>query len=597
MTDPRLELGDPTTSAQRLFELAQSNPELGPQIAAHPNAYPGLRDWIAQYAAPAAASEPPQVQQAQQAPEQQVQHQAPAQEWPAAQPAPQQQPAQPWQAATAAPQHQAPAQFEPQQFTQPTTPLGHTQPTEQLPQAQAAAPFGAGQPQPGAWPGGAGHPGGPGYPGPGGPAPAAGGKRSKKPLFITLAAVLVVALIAVGGIIWATIASKVGGSRSPEAAAAKIIDGFTSFDPLTLYGSLAPSEISGFTAATERLMEVDVSSKDEESLRQAADRLKNAVSIEVDGIETETEELAEGVERVVYIGGTITIDGDEDEIVDAMMDFYALSGELTGSSSRDYLDYMEDDLRDSIDLPYVFDFAEYEDDHDIPIGVVTVQEGGSWYVSPMLSMADAVYRPMAEYGDAGRLGSEVVEGEPAESPEAAGAALAEAVVNGDLDDIAAHLPLAERRLLSIYGEPLFDDIDGWNDGIELDAAEFSAETSGSTARLGIEDLSISIPDFGYYGDEELSLKFSGHCVDIEHYDPYWDETERNSGCLDDVIPKKIYTELGLDEAALIAVKEGGGWFVSPVATVADIVAIVSARTAELSQEGKLEDLFDDISAY
>ena len=89
MTDPRLELGDPTTSAQRLFELAQSNPELGPQIAAHPNAYPGLRDWIAQYAAPAAASEPPQVQQAQQAPEQQVQHQAPAQEWPAAQPAPQ----------------------------------------------------------------------------------------------------------------------------------------------------------------------------------------------------------------------------------------------------------------------------------------------------------------------------------------------------------------------------------------------------------------------------------------------------------------------------------------------------------------------------
>jgi len=56
MTDPRLELGDPTTSAQRLFELAQSNPELGPQIAAHPNAYPGLRDWIAQYAAPAAAS-------------------------------------------------------------------------------------------------------------------------------------------------------------------------------------------------------------------------------------------------------------------------------------------------------------------------------------------------------------------------------------------------------------------------------------------------------------------------------------------------------------------------------------------------------------
>ena len=49
----------------------------------------------------------------------------------------------------------------------------------------------------------------------------------------------------------------------------------------------------------------------------------------------------------------------------------------------------------------------------------------------------------------------------------------------------------------------------------------------------------------------------------------------------------------LEQQGLIKLKDGTGI----LATVADIVAIVSARTAELSQEGKLEDLFDDISAY
>ncbi len=52
MLDPSKEVTDPTTSAERLQQLALERPELGAQIAAHPNCYPELRQWISQYAAP-----------------------------------------------------------------------------------------------------------------------------------------------------------------------------------------------------------------------------------------------------------------------------------------------------------------------------------------------------------------------------------------------------------------------------------------------------------------------------------------------------------------------------------------------------------------
>ncbi len=40
------ELADPDIAPARLFELAQSNPELHPAIAAHPATYPDLLDWL-----------------------------------------------------------------------------------------------------------------------------------------------------------------------------------------------------------------------------------------------------------------------------------------------------------------------------------------------------------------------------------------------------------------------------------------------------------------------------------------------------------------------------------------------------------------------
>ena len=55
-TSALTELADPGTSAARLMEIAQAHPELGPQIVAHPNVYPGLVEWVAAYGTPAPAA-------------------------------------------------------------------------------------------------------------------------------------------------------------------------------------------------------------------------------------------------------------------------------------------------------------------------------------------------------------------------------------------------------------------------------------------------------------------------------------------------------------------------------------------------------------
>lgn len=58
-TGPAAELTDPATSAHRLSEIAVTHPELRGAIASHPNAYPGLLEWMENQERPAVASRLP----------------------------------------------------------------------------------------------------------------------------------------------------------------------------------------------------------------------------------------------------------------------------------------------------------------------------------------------------------------------------------------------------------------------------------------------------------------------------------------------------------------------------------------------------------
>jgi len=575
MSTPQHELGDPSTSPQRLFEIAQSNPELGSLIAAHPNAYPELKQWVANLAPaqPEAAvdptptsAEPAAAAAPEAAPATPNTPQAPQ----AFNPAPAAQAAAP-QAFGAAPTPGQPTQAYPtqayptadqSQFTQPTTPLG------------------------GGFPGGPGAPASPVYAG--GAQPP---KKSRKGLWITIISIVLVAALAVtGGLIWWNLSSKTSGSSTPEAAANKVLDSVSTLDQLSIYGSLAPSEIGAFQNAFDKWSKeagVDENSKVSDKVKALADTL----DVKIEGIETEVTELMTGVQRVTYTAGTITVDGDKAKVIDAAVALYEASIEESPGQEMD-----PQSLRKSLDrqleLPTTLNFADLQDERIKP-SVVVVQEGDLWYMSPMLTVADSLY--LASGGSQDALGTELIEGKPSSSPEAAATDLAEAIMNADdLGDIAAHLPLAERRLISIYGQG-FKLPRGWNDDFTLESAEFSAVTENPLARLSFKDLTLdfSVSSRAAGRDLERSITFSGHCAEMngEQYNSRTRKVEKISDeqCLSDL---PVYEDLGLDNLALIAVEEDGGWYLSPLHTVADAAAIVTAHIAKLAQEGRLEEVFE-----
>ncbi|MBD3752726.1 MAG: hypothetical protein IE935_09935, partial [Micrococcales bacterium] len=69
---------------------------------------------------------------------------------------------------------------------------------------------------------------------------------------------------------------------------------------------------------------------------------------------------------------------------------------------------------------------------------------------------------------------------------------------------------------------------------------------------------------------------------------YWTDQRTGSACLDD----PAWTDrLGAGDVDLIAVREGGGWLVSPIATIADAASIAVDNFIPYYESGALDELF------
>lgn len=554
MSDPGTlrEAQDPATPAARLAEIAAADPALGAEVAVHPNTYPELLDWIAQYGDDRARAA------------------VAARRQPVADAAP---PAVP-----------IVAPVDP--FAAPTAP--HTAARIDpfgAPAAAPASPFGT-------------------APSPAG-APAASGAKKRPKTGVIIAAAVVGALVVGGGITAAVVLPRVLPSASPEGAVDKLLNGAIGLDPLSLAGSLAPSEISALTSSLEKLQGIEIDDDDELSAHDSIERLRAALTVTLDELEYETDDIADGVERVSIVDGTIEIDGDEDEVIDAYLDLARLQYALSDMSERDIerqLDYTREGLEDSIDLPFEIDFRDYERDMGYPFSLVAVNEGTGWYVSPLLSYADVFYlsAERTDYLDVGRLGTRIPE--PIVAEDAAHAventmlaALDTSAGKSYWEDLAATLPLAERRLVAIYG-PAFggnpwDRLTDDGGSIEVDSSDFVV-VDGAHAVPDDVAVTWDYPRGDAYGE----IYVDAQCAEWEstrrYYDSYWDEwdTSRDDGeaCLDE-LPIDL-DELGLAEPSLVATQEGGGWLFSPIATIGEWSAIATENLVRLSKEGDLDKL-------
>ena len=534
MTDPTSplyrEAADPATPQARLGEIAAAHHDLHPVIAANPACYPALIEWMLQLGtiAPVASAAPV------------------------------------------------------------PTEVSAALPTE---------PAASAQPNPFGQPASATTPGGPavfGQAAPGQRAPGQAARRPRKKLLIWGSIGVVVLLIAGGGV-WAygAIFSKLGGAASPTAAVEKLLEGTAGMDLISLYGSLSPAEIESFKAPIDQLgtIAMDDDNGDPVDMPELINTVVDSLNITLTGLELESEEIEDGIAVVTITAGEMTMNGDPETITDAYLDVVApqlrLQQESWGYDDSD-TDAMIADLRESsIDelndmLPFTQSAADLADEFGHDAVVVTVREGGSWYVSPLLTAGENALLSGFSESDRGTLIT-ADDVESFDSADAAAAGFAEAVIafgeNGDYGDLAAVLPESERRFLSLYGDALMST-SGVGDYDNLQITDFAVtpQVDGKTARLDID--SIVIEGDGY--DWPYRTEVNGVCVTTDSGYSSFD------GCLDDL---PVLKELGAGNWRVLAVQERNGWFVSPLRTVADVTGITVEKLVQLSQDGELDRLY------
>jgi hypothetical protein len=559
MSEPRHEVVDPSTSAARLFELASSNPELAPWIAVHPNAYPELREWASGIGSVAPAVVTPAT--------------------PASTPAPSEasapeisQPAAVVAAAPAVPSDLAAPAPAPAQASIPPAP-------SDAPDAPAA--------------------------------PVSTAKRlwtTRRRLLIGIAAGVVALLVIAGGGVWWFVSSRLGGAASPTAAVEKLVASAQDVDPVAFYGSFAPSEVGELQTAFQKL--ADAHPKNGVDTSKVLSELHDALKVTSADMTYRETKIADGVARVTWTSGSMTVSGNETKMADALFSLYEptlraslkRAGEST-SEIDDSVSNARSSLEKGIHLPQTLDAKDPQQE----ISVVAVQEGSGWYLSPMLTAAD--YWARSVQGGSAQIGDAVIPAHTFATPEDAASDLTKAIVRQDTGAMAADLALPERRLFSLYG-PVWTRATGRTDSssgtkLALTDARFSSKIDGDRAALTIKDVTVSSTQWNSDVGQSLRTTYSltGVCVTYkgqtaydngtwdlyDGYQPDWQvRADSGGGCLSD---NSTLRKLGVQDMSIQAVKENGGWLVSPIATVGDAFGIATANYLKYQDEGRVGDLF------
>jgi hypothetical protein len=288
-----------------------------------------------------------------------------------------------------------------------------------------------------------------------------------------IAALAAAALVAAGGGAWAFIALRdVGGAASPEEAAELLLNDAVKLNSVKITSRLAPSE-RAIGESWRDLIQVFVDPSDNPNpeASKARQDLVGALTIELSGIKFASQPLATGVSRTALAEGSVRIDANVDQLTDAILDLTNEYGDsLVGGDAGSLLGFdpssmTRSELRDSLDelLPIQKDISDLARSAEIDdLFVVTVEEGAKWYTSVTMTAAQYIYEasgPHAEpLGDV--IPADQMKG--ADRPEDAAsnllAAIDAAAASSDLRELARALPLAESRLLAVYGPALSSDL-------------------------------------------------------------------------------------------------------------------------------------------
>jgi hypothetical protein len=408
--------------------------------------------------------------------------------------------------------------------------------------------------------------------------------REKSGLFAStrskvIAGVCALALVlGTGGVAWAVLGSPRGGAGSPEAMVTDSAQALTNLDVQALFQNVAPSESEHFKQGLSNFAAL---------LDTRTESGEPFLNLSFEDIEMEVDPVIEGeVARVTLTRGKFTIDNSATEVAEAfyslgpdglllrslfatvpattMQSMSSLSTEGAGSvqtvgaereeeladaitdAIEDFTDEVPRDefitgLSEEIDREPGFPLRARVDEigeavaRDEKLTVLVVKEQGRWFISPLLTLAewDGGVEALSETP---KIASTTKTGTPVEA--ATEFCIME---NTDPAGSAQFLPLAERRLLSLYPDywarSILTSFCGVFESKDTDLNRVSTQAEGSTAYM--------------------------------------------------VLPDDVYAWVGAPEDfPLVAVKEDGSWLFSPLATYGkgfETASVIAQEVAEQLQ--------------
>ncbi|MCL2849018.1 MAG: hypothetical protein FWE61_03090 [Micrococcales bacterium] len=323
-------------------------------------------------------------------------------------------------------------------------------------------------------------------------------KPRKGRLALISGAVVVALVLTAGGVLAVTNGwfGRAGGASSPEAAANSFLRSAVKLDGGDILAAFPPSE-RALVAEVVDLVE-NQSRTDAQARSDAVDGARSALSISMPTAPVfATEELVPGVAKARITGGTLRLDGDPDQLADALMSIMDASGvpaetlvareQLRADLATELPVDME--LTDLVSIAGVDDFF-----------VVSVEEGGKWYIS--LTMTLAQYAAEAAGVTKDRLGHVIPPQEmktfsnPDDAVVGLFNAINQAVNTGDTTELAKVLPPAESRLVAVYGPVLFGEPRNAGDTQSpfavSDLSASTLQTKGDHAWVALDTFTIDL---------------------------------------------------------------------------------------------------------
>ena len=402
-----------------------------------------------------------------------------------------------------------------------------------------------------------------------GQAPQQGAKKSRGKMAAIISVIVVAVLVVIGGGAFALtrFLPGAGGFATPNALANSVSSAFDSNKLANLAPALAPSELE---AATLWQKDYKANGKADWTKLMSPEAMADyigQIDISKSTIEHTVDEKSENLSLITITKweGEITV---KPELADKFREYYekAKGDKLTADESK-----MFDDLkRDISEEPnYSGNILQRLFNTD-KLTLVSVKEGGKWYISPVMTMAEQMYPTSTVTPN---YGADFTNVEGAKSPEEAVSGMVDALRNGagmGDKDFYRFLDLPERRVAAVYGGS--SSTGGVGDSIQVNWGLTSTKVSGG-AVVNFGTTSITF-------DGSYKVEFNNDTVTYSYADSSSGYNSRYTS------PKPQsqtvrFTEglVNPERLGVFAVQDNTGWHVSFISTVGNLTLLEATDAA------------------